>query len=210
VTQRLRRRLFILVAAAILPVAVVSGLALYVFTEKQRAQAGQAGLEISRALSTAVDAELDRAVAVLEGLAASPALDSGDLRRFHLVMRRVLAANPEWVTVVLADPSGTTLANARIPFGAPLASLVEADSFERVVQSRAPVIGYLSRGPRGELGIPIRVPVKRDGELRYILTAALKPEGILDVVVRQKVPPDWLVSVFDARPMRVARSRQHA
>ena len=209
-TQRLRRRLFILVFAAILPVAVVSGLALYVFTEKQRDQAGQAGLEISRALSTAVDAELDRAVAVLEGLAASPALDSGDLRRFHLVMRRVLAANPEWVTVVLADPSGTTLANARIPFGAPLASLVEADSFERVVQSRAPVIGYLSRGPRGELGIPIRVPVKRDGELRYILTAALKPEGILDVVIRQKVPPDWLVSVFDARPMRVARSRQHA
>ena len=32
----LRRRLLTLVAAAILPVAAVSGLALYVFTEKQR------------------------------------------------------------------------------------------------------------------------------------------------------------------------------
>ncbi|OAI51095.1 hypothetical protein AYO46_01950 [Betaproteobacteria bacterium SCGC AG-212-J23] len=208
-TVPLRRRLFVLVAAAILPVAVVSGLALYVFTEKQREQAGRAGLEISRALTTAVDAELDRAVAVLEGLAAAPTLDRGDLRRFHLVMRRVLAANPEWLTLVLADPSGTTLANARIPFGTPVASLVEADSFEHVVQSRAPVIGYLRRGPRGELGIPVRVPVIRDGELRYVLTAALKPDAILDVVTRQKVPPDWLVSVFDARQMRVARSRQH-
>ena len=43
-----------------------------------------------------------------------------------------------------------------------------------------------------------------------ILTAALKPDGILDVVIRQKVPPDWLVSVFDARSMRVARSRHYA
>jgi signal transduction histidine kinase len=209
-TVPLRQRLFVLVAAAILPVAVVSGLALYVFTEKQREQAGRAGLEISRALTTAVDAELDRAVAVLEGLAAAPTLDSSDPRRFHLVMRRVLAANPEWVTLVLADPSGTTLANARITFGKPVASLVEADSFERVVRSRAPVIGSLSRGPRGELGIPVRVPVIRDGELRYILTAVLKPDAILDVVIRQKVSPDWLVSVFDARQMRVARSRLHA
>jgi hypothetical protein len=209
-TQRLRRRRFVLVAAAILPVAVVSGLALYVFTEKQREQAGRAGLEISRALSTAVDADLERAVAVLEGLAASPSLDARDLQRFHLIMRRVLAANPDWVTVVLADAAGTPLANARVPFGRPRGKLVEPASFERVLQSRTPAIGSLSRGPGGEPGIPIRVPVLRDAELRYVLTAAVKPDSILDVINRQQVPPDWVVSVFDARQMRVARSRQHA
>jgi signal transduction histidine kinase len=192
-----------------LPVAAVSGVALYVFTEKQREQAGRAGLEISRALSTAVDAELERAVSVLDALAASPTLDGGDLARFHPVMRRVLAANPEWVTITLADPAGKPIANARLPLGAPLPPLVERESFERSVQTRATAIGYLSRGPGGTFGIPVRVPVLREGELRYVLTAAVKPDGILEVVNRQKLPQDWVVSVFDARQMRVARSRQH-
>ena len=105
-TVPLRRRLLVLVAAAILPVAVVSGIALYVFTEKQREQAGRAGLEISRALSTAVDAELDRAVSVLEVLAAAPALDRNELPRFHGVMRRVLAANPEKMKTIPGVPGG--------------------------------------------------------------------------------------------------------
>ena len=209
-TERLRRRLFVLVAAAILPVAAVSGLALYVFTGKQREQAGQAGLEISRALSIAVDADLERAAAVMQVLATAPALDTGDVRRFHEVMQRVLAANPDFLTVVLADPSGKALANARAPFGAPPRPLIEPESFERAVKSRAPTVGYLSRGAGGEFGIPVRVPVMRDGKLRYVLTAAVKPDSILDVVNRQRVPPDWVVSVFDGRNMRVARSRQHA
>ena len=209
-TVPLRRRLLVLVAAGILPVAVVSGIALYVFTEKQREQAGRAGLEITRALSTAVDADLDRAIAVLEVLAAAPPLDSGDVQRFHLVMQRVLAANPEWVTVVLADPSGKPLANARLPFGANQTPLVEPASFEKVVQSRAPAIGYLSSGPAGAFGIPVRVPVMRQGEVRYVLTAAVKPDSIREVITRQRVPQDWVVSVFDGRNMRVARSRQHA
>ena len=73
-TVALRRRLLVLVAAAILPVAVVSGIALYVFTEKQREQAGRAGQEITRALSTAVDADLNRAVAVLQAIGTATIL----------------------------------------------------------------------------------------------------------------------------------------
>src|SRR5205807_1832355 len=33
--------------------------------------------------------------------------------------------------------------------------------------------------------------------------------GILEIVNRQRVPSDWVVSVFDTNGMRVARSRQH-
>lgn len=53
------------------------------------------------------------------------------------------------------------------------------------------------------------MPVLRDGELRYILTAVIKPEQILDVVRRQRVPNDWVISVFDGNGLRVARSRAH-
>jgi signal transduction histidine kinase len=57
---------------------------------------------------------------------------------------------------------------------------------------------------------PVRVPVLRDGELRYVLSAVVKPEAILDVVMRQRAPEDWVISVFDAANQHVARSRVHA
>jgi signal transduction histidine kinase len=37
----------------------------------------------------------------------------------------------------------------------------------------------------------------------------VKPDAILDIVNRQKLPGDWIISVFDAKGMRVARSRAH-
>ena len=49
----------------------------------------------------------------------------------------------------------------------------------------------------------------RDGELRYVLSAVVKPEAIVAVIDRQRVPSVWTVSVFDSADIRVARSRDH-
>ena len=65
----------------------------------------------------------------------------------------------------------------------------------------------MRRGPRGEFGVPVRVPVVREGALRYVLTGVVNPEGILDVVSQQRVPEDWVVSVFDAKGPRRALAR---
>jgi hypothetical protein len=78
-----------------------------------------------------------------------------------------------------------------------------------------PVVGPLTAGPLGNHGIPVRVPVERDGELRYVLSAVVRPEAILRVVSEQRVPDDWIVSVFDRnglahRPLARARSASSA
>ena len=39
-------------------------------------------------------------------------------------------------------------------------------------------MGYLSRGPGGDWGIPVRVPVLRNGNLRFVLTGVVKPDAI--------------------------------
>ena len=205
----LRRRLFLLVLAAILPIAAVSGLALGALWLQQRSQAERLGLEITRALSIAEDAELRRAIAVLEGIAASPSLDERDFRRYHGVLERILASRPDWRTITLADPSGRQLVNGRTPYGAPLPSASDPGSFAEAVRSASPVIGSLVRGPQGLWAVPVRVPVVRDGAVRYVLTAALKPEAFVGVLERQGLPANWVVSVFDAGGLRVARSRQH-
>ncbi len=62
---------------------------------------------------------------------------------------------------------------------------------------------------RGQGGIPVRIPILRDGDVAFVLTAVVKPDAILRVVQQQRAPADWVVSVFDAKNARVARSRDH-
>ncbi len=206
---RLRRRLFLLVAAAMLPIATMSAIALAALWEQQRRQAEHLGLEITRALSIAEDAELRRAIAVLEGIAFAPSLDEADLRKYHGMLQRTLASRSDWLTIILADPVGRQILNASREYGPREVPLADAASFDEVVHSGSPVIGALSRGAEGRWSVPVRVPVVRNGGVRFVLTAALKPDTFVDVLDRQRLPLDWVVSVFDANGLRVARSRQH-
>ena len=65
-------------------------------------------------------------------------------------------------------------------------------------------------GRPAQIAVPMRVPVLREGEVRYVLTGAMKPDAFVEVLQRQRLPDDWVVSVFDAKAQRVARSRRHA
>ena len=50
---------------------------------------------------------------------------------------------------------------------------MEPDSFDRVVKTRQPVVGSLAQGFGGQWLFPVRVPVVRDGKLKFVL-AGLK------------------------------------
>jgi signal transduction histidine kinase len=49
----------------------------------------------------------------------------------------------------------------------------------------------------------------RDGKVRYVLTAVSNPDVARDILVRQRMSEDWVLSVFDSQGVRVARSRAH-
>lgn len=208
----LRHRLLLLAAVAILPLALMSGIALRALLEQQSEQAEQSSLGLVRALATAVDTELRLTVSALQSLALTEPIASvreADLATAHRFARRVLASRPEWRAIALAAPDSTSLFNTGREFGSILPSAHETASLADVVRAGAPAIGPLSRGVRGNLGIAVRVPVLQDGRVRYVLSAIVRPEAILRVVNQQRVPEDWIVSVFDSNNIRVARSRDH-
>ena len=140
-------------------------------------------------------------------LASSPVLDRGDPAAFRDVALRVLATLPDWRAVVLHDPQGRTLMHSGFPEAPPPPS--EEESLRIAVAERRPIVGFLRRGPGGEWAVPVRYPVIRDGAVRYVVSGVLKPEAVLAVLQRQRLPDDWVVSVFDARDARIARSRAH-
>lgn len=201
----IRTRLLLLAVAGILPLAAMSGWALLALTYQQRAQVEQAGLEIARALSTAVDTELQHSTLALEAIAT--ALQGVGVAAFREPARRVVLSQPTWWALVLHDPAGTPVLHTGYPPGEDLPRFLERESFERVLRERRPVVGRLSG--QTALRIPVRVPIVRNDQLVYVLTALVEPNGMLDVVNRQRLPADWVVSVFDATGARVARSRSH-
>jgi len=208
----LHGRLLLVVAVALLPVVVLAIAGLLALGREQHARAEQALVERARAIGSAVDLELFNSVEALKILALSARLDSGDLRRFHAEAASSATARADWDGIILVDPAGERLLNTRIAFGAPLpggAPVIEKDSFDAVIATRKPSIGGIARGPGGRPRFPVRVPVVRGGELRYVLTAFVKPDLMFEILSLQKMPPESVSMVFDASLTIVARSRDH-
>jgi signal transduction histidine kinase/ActR/RegA family two-component response regulator len=201
--------LFVLTAAGILPLALMAGIGLYVLARQQEHQTEQVGLELARSVANAIDSELRSSTSVLEALATSPRLDGENLSGFVERARRVIQPRPHWVAIQLADPDGTPLVDTRAAGAGGLTPVQERESFDRVVRMRTPAVGNLTRHPREDWAFAVRAPVLRGDEVKYVLTALVKPAAIRDVLTRQQVPGDWVISIVDARGQRVARSRAH-
>jgi signal transduction histidine kinase/CheY-like chemotaxis protein len=205
----LRRRLMVLAVAGTLPLAVMAAIGLFALKRQQDAQTRQVGVELARSIANAVDAEQRSMVSVLETLATTPSLDSDDYTAFLIRARRVVSARPDWAQIRLADPAGRTVADTKATSGAALPSLIEKESFTSILRTRTPAVGSLARRDDGEWLFAVRVPVFRDNAVRYVLTGLVSPRAIYQVLNRQPVPPDWLISIVDANGLRVARSRAH-
>ena len=203
-------RLVVLAASGLLPLAIVVALALaYLSGERQQATQRSA-LALSRALATAVDAELRSTVAVLRALSQDEALQRGDLERFHRSSARV-AVQQGWRSVVLADGTGRAVLRTRAPFGAADPRPVDPESMAQALATQRPTVGrVLAGGTNPGLGFAVRLPVRTETNQVHVLSAVLGTEQILTVLRRQAIPEGWIVGVFDHRQQRVARSRDNA
>ncbi|RZL09761.1 MAG: hybrid sensor histidine kinase/response regulator [Rubrivivax sp.] len=204
----LRRRLSLLALGAIVPLAVMAGIGIHAMVTQQRQQAERASVDLARALGIAVAGELRLTISAMQTLATSAELGDEDIRAFDTLSRRVLRGRPEWLGILLARPDGSVVSATNAEPGQ-VTRTVEMASLAQLVRHPAPTVGYMARGPRGQWGVPVRVPVMRDGRLSFVLTAVMKPEAMLRLLQRQRVPDNWLVSVWDGHHARVARSRGH-
>ena len=202
----LRRQLFLIAVAGILPLAILAGAGLHLVFEQQREAEQRRALEITRALATAVDTELKRSQSALQILASAIVLDAADLESFHTVARRAIQSQATWRSVILADTSARPLVDTAFPMGAELPSMFSTTSFEEAIRTGEPRVGYVVKAGEGHV-LYLRAPVVRDGKLRYVVSVLVNPSAILSIVQRQRVPSDWVIAVFDAHGSLVARSR---
>ena len=208
-TISLRRLLVLLSAIGLLPLALLGLWSLHAAGQYQQREQERAMLDLARALSSAVDAELDGSVSTLASMARAPAIGAGDLRGFYDIARRQSAAQPEWLAVILTDASGNILFRTTSPFGAPGGRIADSESLQQLLAVQTPLVGRVARGPRGRAAFPVRVPIRDGAGKLHALTAAIQPDRILRVIERQRVPAGSVIEVLDAFGSIVARSPNH-
>ena len=206
----LKWHLTLLVVGTLLPVVLFTGVVLHRFAEAERTVAERRMMRSVRDLAHVLDREMSGTIRTLSALAESERLDRGDLQAFHAEASRVLKTQPSWSLVVLLAPDGRQLVNTGVAWGTKLLPVNEPASLQRVLETRQPVVGDLAQGKRkgGLFAFPVRVPVLRGGELRYVLTAVITPKALESLVSQAPATnEEWTRTVVDGQGIVVARSR---
>ncbi|HVG70514.1 MAG TPA: hybrid sensor histidine kinase/response regulator [Vicinamibacterales bacterium] len=205
----LRTHLVLLILGAVLPGALLTSIIVRRTLDENRSVLEHRLEDTARVDAAALDREFNGTIRVLRTLAESPALDAGSLEAFWSEARRAVSTQEGWAAVILLTPDGQQRLNTLAPFGEPLTYAEEPDSLTQAVATRQPVVGHLFRVDRDDtLRFPIRVPVERQGELRYVLTALMEPESLASVI-RTHLPEteEWTRAIVDSGLLIAARSR---
>ncbi len=187
----LRWHLALLIAGAMLPVVVFSGVIVLRLSGQMEDAIERRLQRSAHSITWAFEREVTASVRTLEALAQSEHLDHGELDAFRAEALRVKQTQPSWLTVLLLDPEGQQLINVLLPRGEPLPRAHDPESLRRMIDTREPVVGDLAQGSRNrQWAFPIRVPVRREGRVLYVLSAVITPQALADIMARLQPTED--------------------
>jgi len=202
----LRVRLTFLIAGTILPLILATGVIVYQNYQAARREAADRVLQATRGTMAAVDRELENLGAGLQVLALSPALQRGEMMAFRADAERFISRYPGGRAVVVSDRSGQQVFNSIVAEGQPLPSRPGARSVRTVFATGKPYVSnvFVSAVLRRPI-FTINVPIFRDGQVMYDLSFNPPMERFLDIIDEQRLPSDWVISIFDREAKHVAR-----
>jgi two-component system cell cycle sensor histidine kinase/response regulator CckA len=197
-----------LILGALVPLLIFSIFMMVLFARQEQASRRRGLESTARALILAVDQEIKSSITTLEALATAEPLDVGAVRVFREVAARIFDAQNNWQGLALFDPQGSRLVAIAKPDVAET-WLIHRASLEGVLRTRLPMIDDLpAAGDSNGSAISIHVPVVRDRTVIYILSAFIDPRAFTEILAQQKIPGEWLGTLFDSKQLIIARSRE--
>lgn len=201
-------RLLWLMLACLLPGLLGTAFILHHSYLDEREQLAQDTSQTARALMQAVDAEFARIQSLTQTLAMSEKLANNDLAAFHAKALRLVQLTKFDHNYVLSNATGQQLVNTLLPYPSKLPIRGSLEQVHRVFSTGQPAISDLYFGPvRQQQIIAIDVPVWKDGRVAYVLSFSTVPAAFLgEILKKQQLPPDWVVSFFDPQGKIAFRS----
>ena len=200
-----------LTLATLLPILFFGAAGAYLLLEREREVFERGARDRAQALANAIDAELRASIYALEVLAQSRSLDSDDVVAFRADAERALAARRgSWSNMVLSRADNAQMVmNLLLPASAALPEPSDAPTLLDAARSGRPTISRIVFGPVLKRPLfAVRVPVVRDGSVRFVLSAVIEATVVARLVERQGFPPGWAVAVLDGTHRFVSRLPQ--
>ncbi len=203
----LERRIFLVAAASLLPLAVLFSITLFDAAKEQKARLLDAHLQNARTLAAAVDSQFENVISALDAYASNPLLAQEDFAGLRQTSLQLLARQPTWLNVVIATPQGQQVMNARVGTG-DLRTQLAPDFVREVAGSGRPAISDLVRSETLQREVlAVHVPVEISGQVRFVVTAVIAPESLSNLVMLHPVAEGGVVTIADRNHRVVARSR---
>lgn len=207
--QRSSRTLLIrLVIACLLP-GVFGAVALFYYEyQRGQSQIEADAIQTTRALVQAVDSQLLRAQAAAQALTTSKYLAERDFGGFHRQATALLEKIGLGTYVALHDKAGRNVINTLRPFGETLPPHSNPDQVRKVFLTGKALIsdfyiGGISNSPR----ISVYAPVVEAGKVVFAINIGIDSSQLGNILVSQRLPTDWLVSIVDNTGTIAARNR---
>lgn len=203
--MHIRAYLFMMAAGILIPVILFSGLALSMLQESEKDAALSGLSETANVVAQRVDRELYSAEAALRVLAASPSLARHDYQTFYREASITNRGMTAWS--VLLDVNGQQLINTASPFGQPLPRPVTRERVAQVLSGGKTYVSNVARGSlSGKLVATVNLPVTLADGQSFILAQAFSTDHFNNLVRETRIPPGWIVALFDGNGNFVARN----
>nr|WP_294559935.1 PAS domain S-box protein [uncultured Rhodopila sp.] len=204
----LRARLLLLVVASVVPLVCMGVFREYWDYRVEREQVYERLRTIARGMAVAVERELQLRVSALETLATSPALQADDLTQFDRQAEAFLARQPPGAVLGLSAADAFRVRMYGLPPDArpPLSHRDPTAAGTEVFTTGRPLVTNLHIGhATGLAGFSVDVPVFRDGKVAYDLFLRLLPRDMAELIARQHLPPQTIMTIVDGAGAVIAR-----
>ena len=194
--------LAILAGSASLVIAAVAG---WWSWQEQKNRIGASLMATSRAITEAVDREIDQAAALARGLSISTLLAHDDFAGFERQARQ--AIDLYRYNLVLTSPNSEfQLVNTQVPLGAEPPKLLSGPIDPVLRQGRVHVSPLLHPHLSDAWLTAVQVPVlSSDGQLRFVISILVPSTAFQRIIEEQHLPTSWSPVILDGDWTVVAR-----
>jgi signal transduction histidine kinase/ActR/RegA family two-component response regulator len=208
-TIGLRRAVAALVLATVAPLGIAAAWSIQRVWRRQLANVDRQNISTVRAISTAVDQEVENTTAALDVIGELHALDAPDTPAFESLATRLIPYQQNWASILLADADGRIVDGVpdRLDGNARAGGVHWARAAARENRAIVSDLFELPGGP--EHFVIIAVPVVRQGRVARVLAARVRTHGFSALLRQQQpLPTNGAVALIDGQHRVVARSKE--
>lgn len=186
----------IVVAACVLPIVLISVIAVSLLAFSERQNGRVQVMAAARATAGVVEQQLRAGTADLRTLADLFPAANGDLRRFFDECKAISEQDGGWI--LFSHATGEVIFDTRQQLGSAPVDYEDKASIAQVLATKEVVVTNLFLGGTDRLPqFSIHLPIPDREQVRYILTLSYPASTLADRLAAQRLPDGWTVDIAD-------------